>query len=169
MKGKVLTLAVVTVAVSLAAGLGSASAADHLGMTSAQVSAAHSGLGQVLVDGRGRTLYLFLKDIAGKSACNQLCARYWPPLITTGRPVAKSGAKSSLLGAVRRADGRLQVTYNHHPVYTFVQDTRKGQTSGEGLDEFGARWYVLSPAGAKVAKSGNSMPSGGYGAGGYGY
>ena len=169
MKGKVLTLAAITAAVSLAAGLSSASAADHLASPSAQVSAAHSGLGQVLVDGRGRTLYLFLKDIAGKSACNQLCVQYWPPLITTGRPMAKSGAKSSLLGTVRRADGRLQVTYNHHPLYTFVQDTRKGQTTGEGLDEFGAKWYALSPAGAKVAKSGSSMPSGGYGSGGYGY
>jgi len=169
MKGKVLTLAAVTVAVSLAAGLSSASAADRFGSTSAQVSAAHSGLGQVLVDGRGRTLYLFLKDISGKSACSQLCARYWPPLITTGRPVAKSGAKASLLGTVRRADGRLQVTYNHHPLYTFVQDTTKGQTTGEGLDEFGAKWYVLSPAGAKVAERGGAMPSGGYGAGGYGY
>ena len=94
MKGKILTVAAVTVAASLAAGLSSASAADRLGGPSAQVSAAHSGLGQVLVDGRGRTLYLFLKDIAGKSACNQLCARYWPPLITTGRPVARSGASS---------------------------------------------------------------------------
>jgi predicted lipoprotein with Yx(FWY)xxD motif len=169
MKGKILTVAAVTVAASLAAGLSSASAADRLGGPSAQVSAAHSGLGQVLVDGRGRTLYLFLKDIAGKSACNQLCARYWPPLITSGRPVAKSGAKSSLLGTVRRADGRLQVTYKHHPLYTFVQDTRKGQTTGEGLDEFGGKWYVLSPAGAKVAKSSSSMPSGGYGGGGYGY
>jgi predicted lipoprotein with Yx(FWY)xxD motif len=167
MKGTVLTLAAFTVVASLAAGLSSASAAGRLG--GARVSAAHSGLGQVLVDGRGHTLYLFLKDTAGKSACNKLCARYWPPLITTGRPVARSGAKSSLLGTVRRADGRLQVTYNHHPLYTFVQDTRNGQTNGEGLDEFGAEWYVVSPAGVKVEKSGDPMPSGGYGGGGYGY
>jgi predicted lipoprotein with Yx(FWY)xxD motif len=166
MKRTVLTLAAVTVVASLAAGLGSASAAGHTG---ARVSAAQSGLGQILVDGRGHTLYLFLKDRAGKSACNALCARYWPPLITSGKPVAGSGAKASLLGTVRRADGRLQVTYNRHPLYTFVQDTRKGQTNGEGLDEFGAEWYAVSRAGAKVEKGGDSMSSGGYGSGGYSY
>jgi predicted lipoprotein with Yx(FWY)xxD motif len=138
MKG-ILTLAAIAAAVSLAAGLTSASAANHPGSPTAQISAAHSGLGQILVDGRGRTLYLFQKDLGGKSACNLLCARYWPPLITTGRPVAKSGAKASLLGTVRRADGRLQVTYNHHPLYTFFEDTKRGQTSGQGLDDFGAK------------------------------
>ena len=74
--------------------------------------------------------------------------------------------KSKLLGTTRRADGRLQVTYNHHPLYSFAKDVRKGDTKGEELDTFGAEWYALSAAGAKVHAT---APSGGYGdGGGYG-
>ena len=70
------------------------------------------------------------------------------------------------MGTTRRADGRLQVTYNHHPLYTFVKDTRKGQTNGEELDVFGAEWYAVSAAGARVEKdasSGGEPSPGGYG------
>jgi predicted lipoprotein with Yx(FWY)xxD motif len=136
----------------------------------AKVAVANTGLGRVLVDGRGRTLYLFAKDRNGRSACAGQCAGFWPPLITSGKPVAVAGAKASLLGTTRRPDGRLQVTYNHHPLYTFVKDTRKGQTNGEEFDAFGAEWYAVSAAGARVEKNdtsaGDPTPSGGYG---YGY
>ena len=131
-----------------------------------KVAVAGTGLGRVLVDGRGRTLYLFGKDKNGRSACSGKCAGFWPPLITSGKPVATAGAKSSLLGTTKRADGRLQVTYNHHPLYTFVKDIRKGQTNGEELDVFGAEWYAVSAAGAKVEKdagSGGDPSPGGYG------
>jgi len=132
----------------------------------AKVDVATIGLGRLLVDGRGRTLYLFAKDSNGKSACAGKCAGFWPPLITIGKPVATGGAKTSLLGTTRRRDGRLQVTYNHHPLYTFVKDTRKGQTNGEELDVFGAEWYALSTAGTKIEKNDGSTsdptPSGGY-------
>ena len=76
--------------------------------------------------------------------------------------------RSGLLGTTRRSDGRLQVTYNHHPLYTFVKDTRKGDTTGEGLNVYGAEWYALSRAGAKVESG--STDTGGYGSssGGYG-
>jgi len=144
--------------------------ANHSAGAGVKVGVASSGLGRVLVDGRGRTLYLFEKDKHGKSACAGKCAGFWPPLITSGKPLATAGAKSSLLGTTKRADGRLQVTYNHHPLYTFVKDTRKGQTNGEELDAFGAEWYAVSAAGAKVEKndapsSGGSDPA----PGGYGY
>ena len=82
-----------------------------------------------------------------------MCATFWPPLIASGKPVVAAGAKASLLGTTRRADGRRQVTYNHHPLYMFAKDTQKGQTNGEGVDAFGAEWYVTSPAGAKVEKA----------------
>ena len=135
-----------------------------------KVAVVSSGLGRVLVDGRGRTLYLFAKDKHGKSACSGKCASFWPPLITSGKPLATAGAKTSLLGTTRRADGRLQVTYNHHPLYTFVSDTRKGQTNGEEVDAFGAEWYALSAAGAKVEKNDTTTSSGGDPtSGGYGY
>ena len=137
--------------------------------TGARVAVAKTGLGPVLVDGHGRTLYLFAKDRNGKSACAGACAVYWPPLITSGKPVAAVGAKASLLGTTRRQDGRLQVTYNHHPLYTFALDKAKGQTKGQNLDEFGAEWYVLSAAGTKVEKTSTSGGGGGgYGGGGYG-
>ena len=134
------------------------------------VSTATTSLGRVLVDGRGRTLYLFARDKHGKSACSGKCAGFWPPLITSGKPLATAGAKTSLLGTTKRADGRLQVTYNHHPLYTFVNDTRKGQTNGEEVDAFGAEWYAVSAAGLKVEKSAATSNSGGDPtAGGYGY
>ena len=89
--------------------------------------------------------------------------------MTSGKPIAAAGAKASLLGTTKRADGRLQVTYNHHPLYTFVKDTRKGQTKGQGLDFFGGEWYVVSPAGATVEKeaktASSGSPSPGYGSG----
>jgi predicted lipoprotein with Yx(FWY)xxD motif len=91
-----------------------------------------------------------------------MCATFWPPLIASGKPVAAAGAKASLLGTTRRADGRRQVTYNHHPLYTFAKDTKKGQTNGENLDAYGGEWYAVSPAGAKVEP--HAAPaSGGYG------
>jgi predicted lipoprotein with Yx(FWY)xxD motif len=127
------------------------------------VSTATTSLGRILVDARGHTLYLFGKDRNGKSACAGACAAAWPPLIATAKPRAGAGAEASRLGTTRRADGRLQVIYNHHPVYTFVKDTKKGQTNGEGLNAFGGTWDALSPAGAKVAKhAANSSGTGGY-------
>lgn len=133
--------------------------------TGATVSTAKTGLGRILVNSSGRTLYLFEKDRKGMSACTGQCASFWPPLITKGKPRATGGLKASLLGTTKRADGRLQVTYNHHPLYTFTEDTKKGQTKGEGMNVFGARWYVLSTRGVKVVKASPSPPSSG---GGYG-
>jgi predicted lipoprotein with Yx(FWY)xxD motif len=125
------------------------------------VSTASSSLGRILVDVRGRTLYLFEKDKNDKSACAGQCATFWPPLIASGKPVAGAGAKASLLGTTKRADGRMQVTYNRHPLYTFAKDTKKGQTGGEELSAFGAKWYVVSPAGAKIEKRSAASRSGG--------
>ena len=118
----------------------------------AVVSTAKTSLGQIIVNSNGRTLYLFEKDRNGKSACSGQCAVFWPPLITSGKPSVTNGAKASLIGTTRRADGRLQVTYNHHPLYTFVKDKKAGQTNGEGVNAFGAVWDAISPAGARIAK-----------------
>jgi predicted lipoprotein with Yx(FWY)xxD motif len=127
------------------------------------VSTATTSLGRILVDTHGHTLYLFEKDKSGKSACSGACATAWPPLIATAKPRAGAAAKASRLGTTKRADGRLQVTYNHHPLYTFIKDTKKGQTNGEGLNAFGAEWFALSAAGAKVEKPGaKSSATGGY-------
>jgi predicted lipoprotein with Yx(FWY)xxD motif len=116
----------------------------------ARVSAASSSLGRIIVDSRGRTLYLFEKDTRGHSACSGTCAMYWPPLLTRGKPIAGHGLKKSLLGTIRRANGARQVTYAGHPLYRYVLDTKAGQTNGEGLQDFGAGWDALSAAGKKI-------------------
>ena len=174
--GAVVIATVATAAVAFGAThttTGAAPQRTHSAAAPAKVAVANSALGRVLVDGRGRTLYLFEKDKYVRSACNGKCASFWPPLIASGKPLATAGAKASLLGTTKRADGRLQVTYNHHPLYTFVKDTRKGQTNGEELDAFGAEWYAVSAAGAKVetTDSSSSSSSGGgpTAGGGYGY
>jgi predicted lipoprotein with Yx(FWY)xxD motif len=130
------------------------------GSSATVVSTAKTSLGRVLVNSRGHTLYLFGKDRNGKSACSGQCASFWPPLIASGKPTVLGGAKASLIGVIKRADGRRQVTYNHHPLYTFVKDVKKGQTHGEGVSAFGSKWYAVSPAGAKVLPrpTGNGIP-----------
>jgi predicted lipoprotein with Yx(FWY)xxD motif len=108
-------------------------------------------LGSILVNSQGRTLYLFKKDPRGRSACTGECAKFWPPLRASGKPTAGHGISASKLGTIKRADGKPQVTYNGHPLYTFVQDTKAGQTNGQGLVAFGAAWFTLSPAGNQVS------------------
>ena len=118
--------------------------------SAATVKTRHGKLGTFLVGTNGRTLYLFEKDRRGTSRCAGLCATYWPPLLTSGKSVATKGAKRALLGTVRRADGARQVTYAGHPLYVFFGDARSGQTNGEGLTDFGAGWYAVSPVGKKI-------------------
>jgi predicted lipoprotein with Yx(FWY)xxD motif len=114
------------------------------------VAVAKSRLGRILVDSRGITLYDFVKDKRGTSSCYGACAALWPPLITKGKPHAGHDVRASLLGTTRRKDGKLEVTYNHHPLYYYVSDRKPGQTTGQGLNQFGALWWVLSPAGKEI-------------------
>jgi len=137
------------------AGLSTALAASNSASRPATVSSAKTGLGKVIVNGRGHTLYLFEKDKRGKSACSGACASYWPPLLTHGKPMAAGGAKRALLGTIKRSNGSRQVTYAGHPLYTFVQDTKRGQTRGEGSTLFGAGWDALTPAGKKIESDGD--------------
>jgi len=122
-----------------------------------------SNLGRILVDSHGKTLYLWAHDKGRKSTCYGDCAEYWPPVITHGKPLAHAGARAKLLGTTRRRDGHLQVTYAGHPLYYFVQDTKAGQTSGEGLTGFGGRWDPVSAAG-KAVRSRSMSSSASYGA-----
>ncbi len=131
---------------------------EAAGTAGTVVSTGSTSLGRILVNSRGHTLYLFSKDKNGKSACAGMCATFWPPLIAAGKARVAGGARASLLGTTKRADGRLQVTYNRHPVYTFVKDKQKGQTNGEGLTAFGGQWNAISPAGAKVVRQAKAQP-----------
>ena len=109
-------------------------------------------LGPTLVDSQGRTLYLFEKDKTTASACNGACASVWPPLTTNGRPQAQAGISAAKLGTTKRTDGKLEVTYGGHPLYYYVSDTKPGQLSGEGLDQFGATWDAVAPSGKGIDK-----------------
>jgi predicted lipoprotein with Yx(FWY)xxD motif len=120
-----------------------------------------SNLGRVLVDSHGKTLYMWAHDKSSKSTCNGDCAAYWPPLVTRGKPIALAGARADLLSSSRRSDGRMQVTYGGRPLYYFVQDTKPGQTKGEGLTGFGGRWDPVSASGAAVRKR-SMQPSDSY-------
>jgi predicted lipoprotein with Yx(FWY)xxD motif len=131
--------------------------------TGPSVKLGSTSLGRVLVDSHGKTLYIWAHDKGSKSTCYGDCAEYWPPLITRGSAVAMGGVNQSLLSMSRRSDGRMQVTYAGHPLYYFVQDTRPGQTKGEGLTGFGGRWDPISASGRAVRKANNSN-NGSYGA-----
>jgi predicted lipoprotein with Yx(FWY)xxD motif len=155
-----------TLAIALiAAGCGSAYSSGAYGSAAkpnaanriagaAKIGVGKSSLGRIVVDGNGRTLYLFEKDKNRRSACSGSCATFWPPLLTHGKPVARPGVKQSLLGTTRRANGSQQVTYGGHPLYRFSLDRKAGQTKGEGLQDFGAGWEAVSPAGRKVETDG---------------
>ncbi|WP_052434852.1 COG4315 family predicted lipoprotein [Streptacidiphilus melanogenes] len=111
---------------------------------------AKTSLGTFLVDGQGRTLYLFEKDTGPNSACTGACASVWPPDTTTGTPHAGAGVNPALLGTAMRADHTMVVTYNGHPLYTYAADHKPGDTNGEGSKAFGAGWYVVAPNGNKI-------------------
>jgi predicted lipoprotein with Yx(FWY)xxD motif len=114
------------------------------------VAVAKTRIGRIVVDSKGITLYDFVTDKGGVSGCYGACAALWPPLITKGKPHAGPGVRASLLGTTKRKDGKLEVTYNHHPLYYFVTDRKPGQTTGQGVNQFGGPWWVLSPAGREI-------------------
>ena len=128
-------------AASMPVASGSAAATVNLG--------GNSQYSSFLVDGKGMSLYLFTKDTAGSGAstCYGSCATAWPPLLTTGKPVAGSGVDMSKFGTITRTDGTTQVTYNGWPLYYFDKDHQAGDTTGEGV---GSVWYLISPIGDKV-------------------
>jgi predicted lipoprotein with Yx(FWY)xxD motif len=134
----------------------------------AKLAARKTGkLGKVLVDGRGRTLYLFAQDTGRTSTCSGACAKLWPPF--TGHVKAGPGISAAKLGHTTRADGARQVTYNGHPLYSYTPDgDQPGSTTGEAIDSYGAPWYVVSPRGNAIKKAPGSGAGGSSSSGGYG-
>ena len=120
---------------------------------SATIAVRSTALGQILVDGAGRTLYLFAADQGTASSCYGACAGVWPPATATGAPAAGAGVHQSLLATTTRKDGSVEVVYNGHPLYYFISDKQPGDTTGQALSSFGAGWYVLSTTGTKIDKS----------------
>jgi predicted lipoprotein with Yx(FWY)xxD motif len=167
-RAAVVPLVAVAVAASGGVAFASGFTAPEAATTAkaATVRVANTKLGKVLVNSKGRTLYVFAADQGTTSACNDACATNWPPL-ENATPKAGKGAKASLVSTAPRADGTTQVVYNGHPVYTFQADTKAGSTNGQGVNAFGGLWHVVSPAGSPVTKaagsSGSSTTSGGGG------
>jgi predicted lipoprotein with Yx(FWY)xxD motif len=133
-----------------AGSYGAAPATSSGSAPAATVDLRGSKLGQTLVDGRGRTLYLFEADTAGKSNCSGACASAWPPYVSNGAPQAGTGVTGALLGTSVRGDGGAQVTYDGHPLYYYAGDSRPGDAAGQGLNQFGAKWHVVAPSGNKI-------------------
>jgi predicted lipoprotein with Yx(FWY)xxD motif len=130
---------------------GPASATSHRStsqIASGKVSTAQTSLGTVLVNSQGRTLYLFKADQGTKSACSGACANAWPPLRVSGKPMVGGGATASKLGTTQRSDGKPEVTYDGHPLYTYIGDSNPGDVNGQGLTAFGGAWFALSPSGS---------------------
>lgn len=175
MRSKPVLVGCMTVAAIFAAACGSTSTGGGLyGSPSATASAPYTGspiaspspdvatgttiavgttrLGQILVDGSGRTLYLFVADKGTQSACNSsACVQYWPPVLTNGTPKAGAGVNPALLGTTVRQDGTTEVTYAGHPLYYFISDKKVGDVSGQAVNGFGGPWYVVSPSGMQVS------------------
>ena len=127
---------------------------------SATVSVADTGLGKILVDSQGKTLYLFEQDTGTKSTCSGACATAWPPLRASGKPTVGGGAQASLIGTTPRSDGKPQVTYNGHPLYGYQGDSKPGDANGQGINAFGAPWYVLSATGTAITTASSSSGGG---------
>jgi predicted lipoprotein with Yx(FWY)xxD motif len=164
----VLLIAAATFALAALSAFADTSAASPRQASSgAFVALGKTALGTVLVDARGRTLYLFDKDKRGKSACYGACAAYWPPLLSSAKPRQGKGVRASLLGLTTRTDGKRQVTYAGHPLYRFIGDKQAGQTTGEGLTDFGAAWDAIASSGRAVepTTSDSTGASSGYGGG----
>ena len=125
-------------------------AAPSSGGTGTAIQTAQTSLGTVLTDGKGITVYLFEADTGTTSTCYAACAAAWPPVLTTGAPVAGPGAKASLLGTTKRTDGTTQATYAGHPLYHFRASTQPGQVNGQGVNGFGAHWDAVRPSGAQA-------------------
>jgi predicted lipoprotein with Yx(FWY)xxD motif len=145
-----LTLAAAIVAITSACS--SSGGSDHSGAvpsaTGKAISAQSTSLGTVLVDGHGRTVYVFANDKTNKSTCNGACAGDWPPVAAPSPLPASGPGVSGAIGATTRSDGKRQLTVGGHPLYTFSGDSAAGQTNGQGLTLNGGLWTVVSPAGA---------------------
>jgi predicted lipoprotein with Yx(FWY)xxD motif len=148
--GSIAALVAAAAALAVSAGAAAAPAAHQASATT--VSTHQTKRGKVLAASNGHALYLFAHDSGGKSSCYGSCAKTWTPLLTSGHPIAGkgSGVNAKLLGTTRRQDGKLQVTYNRHPLYMYSRDTAAGQIKGEGANQFGGHWYVVNTSGNAV-------------------
>jgi predicted lipoprotein with Yx(FWY)xxD motif len=163
------TVVVVFVAAAIAAivlitGSSTTKAAPRVAANSA-ISVAQTPVGNALTDANGRTLYLFAGDRPNVSTLSPAGRAFWPPFTASTKLAATAGVLAGKIGAVAGTTGPRQVTYNGHPLYYFVGDHKPGQIAGQGLNQFGARWYVLSTAGNAITSTHQTTSSAGGGSG----
>jgi predicted lipoprotein with Yx(FWY)xxD motif len=167
-----LAVALLAAAACSSSGSSSGSAASGSASSTVITTKTSSG-GSFLTNGAGRAIYLFMADSTGKSACDGACAAAWPPVIATAQPTATGSAQASGLSTITRSDGTKQVTYDGHPLYYFQGDTGPGTDKGQGLDNFGAQWWLVAPTGSSITTavtisgSGSAPASTSGGGGGY--
>ena len=140
--------ALLAVSVATAASTRSSGASVKIGTRNVK------GLGTILVNAKGLTLYMFVPDKQKKVTCVKSCAALWPPvkLASGAKAVGSGGVKASLLGSDPNPGGGRVVTYDKWPLYTYIPDTKPGQATGQGVNSDGGLWYVLSPSGAVIKK-----------------
>jgi predicted lipoprotein with Yx(FWY)xxD motif len=172
-KFRVASLLALAISAIAVAGCGSTSSSTSSAAAAAPASSsgaesigtATGKPGVYLTGDNGRSVYLWVADSGGKSACSGACAKAWPPVETKGKPTAGSGVTAADLGTITRSDGSEQVTYNGHPLYYFIADKSAGSTIGQGNNGFGAKWWLVAPSGSAITTGSTSASSGGR----YGY
>jgi predicted lipoprotein with Yx(FWY)xxD motif len=166
----VAVLVVAAIAVVVATSGASTTKSQHTVAGASAISVKQTSLGPTLVDANGRTLYLFEADKPNVSALSAAGQAIWPPFTATTKPRALNGAVAGQIGMVTTPAGSTQVTYDGHPLYYYVADHSPGQTTGQGLNQFGALWYVLGPGGnAITSRPKTPAPASGSGSSSYGY
>ena len=149
-----------------AGGGGNSSSTPAAASTSGPaVNANNSALGTIVTDAKGRTLYQFAKDTGPMSNCTGACISEWPPFTATSKPAAGGGVSAGDIKLVKRSDGAMQVVLDGHPLYYFSGDQSAGQVNGQGVSDFGAKWFAVGPSGTQVTAAAKSSSSGG----GYSY
>jgi predicted lipoprotein with Yx(FWY)xxD motif len=155
---------VIAIAATASVAVSGSSAKGRTAASAAVVSVRQTSLGRTLVDGQGRTLYLFEGDRPNASTLSQAGFAVWPAFTASRTPRATGGAIAAKIGTIV-THGKRQIVYNHHPLYYYVGDQKAGDTLGQALNQFGALWYVLSPAGnvVKTAPHSTAAAPSGYG------
>ena len=144
-----LILAATSVAAAASSAGGAARAQDS---RAAKIQLRHTEVGKVLVDSSGFTVFRFSKDPRNSDTCVKIsgCTNLWPPLMSSGRPIAGPGVRAALLSTIKLPGGGRQVTYAGHPLYRYSAATEKGETGYVGAQQFGGSWYAVNSAGGSV-------------------
>ena len=150
------------------AGASSAGSAAASGAGKTVITTASASGSTFLTDGSGRAVYLWAKDTGDASTCTGACAGAWPPVTATGTVTASGSAMASDLGTITRSDGTKQVTYDGHPLYYFAGDSGPGTATGQGSDNFGAKWWLVAPSGSDVTGTVTSFSAAAAGSSGSG-